>query len=81
MCWEVSLLIRICLQQHYFLIPLLLPSLYNVPGTVFEDMRKIVCIELRSVTKQLESWRLLAVKHSHSEHHGAVLTRFRTLQF
>ena len=47
--------------------------LVSGPGAVFEDMRKIVCIELRSVAEELEAGGLLAVKDSHSEHDGIIL--------
>ena len=45
---------------------------YSSPGAVLENMREIVCIELRSVSKELQARRLLAVENSHSEHDGVL---------
>ena len=47
--------------------------LVSGPGAVLENMRKIVCIELRSVAEQLEAGGLLAVEDSHPEHDWVIL--------
>ena len=46
---------------------------YSSPGAVLENMREIVCIELRSVAEQLEAGGLLAVEDAHAEHDGVIL--------
>ena len=46
---------------------------YSSPGAVLENMREIVCIELRSVAEQLQTGGLLAVEDSHAEHDGVTL--------
>ena len=47
--------------------------LVSGPGAVFENMRKVVCIELGSVPEELEAGWLLAVEDSHPEHDRIVL--------
>ena len=40
---------------------------------MLENMREIVCIELRSVAEELQAGGLLAVEDPHPEHDGVVL--------